>query len=48
MKTIKTPIIPLRPTFVKVKNQKNHDLDYKAICIFSAIGFFRYRYILFR
>ena len=39
MREIKTPIIPLRPTFVKVKNQ-NHDLDYKAICIFSAIGFF--------
>ena len=33
MKEIKTPIIP-RPTFIKVKNQ-NHDLDYKAICIFQ-------------
>ena len=39
MKTIKTSIIPLKQTFVKVKNQP-HELDYKAICIFSALGFF--------
>tara|TARA_B100000780_G_scaffold278270_1_gene251259 strand:- start:9078 stop:10481 length:1404 start_codon:yes stop_codon:yes gene_type:complete len=39
MKTIKTPIIPLEQTFVKVKDQP-HELDYKAICVFSVLGFF--------
>ncbi|MFQ3181101.1 MAG: hypothetical protein ACI9Z4_000692 [Polaribacter sp.] len=39
MKTIKTPILPVKPYFVKVKNQP-HELDYKAICVFSAFGFF--------
>ena len=39
MKTIKTPIIPVEQTFIKVKNQP-HKLDYKAICVFGALGFF--------
>lgn len=39
MKKVKTPIIPVNQTFVKIKNQ-SHELDYKAICIFSALGFF--------
>jgi hypothetical protein len=39
MKTIKTQIIPSHQTIVKVKGEKHH-LDYKAICIFSAFGFF--------
>ena len=39
MRVIKTSIIPHKPIFVKVKNQ-DHDLDYKAICVFSALGFF--------
>jgi hypothetical protein len=39
MKRIKTPIIPIKQTFVKVKEQP-HELDYKAICVFSALGFF--------
>lgn len=39
MKTIKTPIIPIEQTFVKIKGQP-HELDYNAICIFSALGFF--------
>ena len=39
MKTIKTPIIPVVQTFINVKDQP-HELDYKAICIFSALGFF--------
>jgi hypothetical protein len=39
MKKIKTPIIPSHQTFVKIKGEK-HELDYKAICIFSAFGFF--------
>ncbi|MEP5934969.1 MAG: asparagine synthetase B family protein, partial [Winogradskyella arenosi] len=36
MISIKTPIIPIQPTFVGTPNS----LDYKAICIFSALGFF--------
>ena len=39
MKRIKTPIIPIKQTFVKVKKQP-HELDHKAICVFSALGFF--------
>ena len=39
MKTIKTPIIPRHQTFVEIKDQP-HELDYKAICVFSALGFF--------
>lgn len=39
MKTIKTPIIPIEQTFINVKDQPN-ELDYKAICVFSALGFF--------
>lgn len=39
MKIIKTPIIPHKPTFVKVKGEQ-HAFDYKAICVFSALGFF--------
>jgi hypothetical protein len=38
-KQIKTPIIPRFQTIVKVKNEP-HILDYKAICIYSALGFF--------
>lgn len=38
MKTIKTNIIPVQPTFAKVKAA--HELDYEAICIFAATGFF--------
>lgn len=39
MKTIKTPIIPIVQNFINVKDQP-HELDYKAICVFSALGFF--------
>ncbi len=39
MKQIKTPIIPYKSTFVKVQNTE-HVLDYKAICIYMALGFF--------
>ena len=39
MQVIKTPIIPHKQTFVKVKN-KEHELDFKAICVFTALGFF--------
>ncbi|MGY5352975.1 asparagine synthase-related protein [Wenyingzhuangia sp. IMCC45533] len=39
MKQIRTSIIPHKPTFVKIKGHE-HELDYKAICVFSAIGFF--------
>ena len=39
MKTIKTPIIPIEQTFINVKDQP-HELDYKAICVFGALGFF--------
>lgn len=38
MKTIKTSIIPVRPTFAKVKGDKV--LNREAICIFAATGFF--------
>lgn len=38
MITIKTPIIPIKQTFAKVK--KAHELDHEAICIFTATGFF--------
>ncbi len=38
MKTIKTPIIPTHQQFAKV--QAPHELDKKAICIFTATGFF--------
>ena len=36
MHTIKTPIIPSKPTFTGSKIT----LDHKAICVFSALGFF--------
>ena len=39
MKTIKTSIIPIEQTFINLKDQP-HELDYKAICVFSALGFF--------
>ena len=39
MKTIKTPIIPIIQTFINVKDQPR-ELDYKAISVFSALGFF--------
>jgi len=39
MKTIKTNIIPDKPIFAKVKDQP-HELNYEAICVFCAIGFF--------
>lgn len=39
IKTIKTPIIPVRQTFVKIKDEPQ-ELDYKAICLFAATGFF--------
>ncbi|WMI69853.1 asparagine synthase-related protein [Mangrovimonas sp. YM274] len=38
MKTIKTPIIPSKQTFTKVKAP--HELHLEAICVFTAIGFF--------
>lgn len=38
MPTIKTPIIPTRQQFVKVKAP--HEIDKRAICIFAATGFF--------
>ena len=38
MKTIKTPIIPIKKTFAKVEGK--HELNLEAICVFSAIGFF--------
>lgn len=38
MKIIKTPIIPIRQTYAKVKG--NHVLNFEAICVFTAIGFF--------
>lgn len=38
MQQIKTAIIPVQPTFAKVKEA--HELDYNAICIFAATGFF--------
>ena len=37
MKIIKTPIIPIKQSFVKIKGSP-HELDYKAICIFCALG----------
>jgi asparagine synthetase B (glutamine-hydrolysing) len=36
MKEIKTPIIPFKTNFVGEKNE----IDYKAICVFAATGFF--------
>lgn len=38
MKTVKINIIPSRPTFVDVEFSK--ELDFEAICIFVATGFF--------
>lgn len=38
MKTITTPIIPLNQIFAKVKVP--HELNFEAICIFAATGFF--------
>ncbi|RFN60509.1 asparagine synthase-related protein [Marixanthomonas ophiurae] len=38
MRKIKTPIIPIQPTFAKVKG--DHELNKEAICIFAATGFF--------
>jgi len=38
VKTIQTDIIPKRQTFAKVK--EDHVLNYEAICVFTAIGFF--------
>ena len=34
--TLKTPIIPIKTTFIG----EPKTLDYKAICVFSALGFF--------
>jgi hypothetical protein len=39
MPTIKTPIIPIYQTFVKIKGEPE-TLDHKAICLFAATGFF--------
>ena len=39
MALINTSIIPASPTFVKIK-EAPHELDYKAICVFTALGFF--------
>ncbi|MFD0933324.1 asparagine synthase-related protein [Psychroflexus salinarum] len=36
---IKKPIIPIHQTFVKIKGEPE-ELDYKAICLFAATGFF--------
>lgn len=38
MKIVTTPIIPLKQIFAKVKG--NQELNYEAICVFTAIGFF--------
>lgn len=38
MQKIKTPILPVKQQFVKIKT--SHELDYKAICVFLATGFF--------
>ena len=38
MKTIKTPIIPIKKTIAKVPG--NHELNLEGICIFIAFGFF--------
>jgi asparagine synthetase B (glutamine-hydrolysing) len=38
MQDIKTSIIPIQPTFAKIKAP--HKLDYEAICVFVATGFF--------
>lgn len=38
MKTITTPIIPLRQSFAKTNGP--HTLNYKEICVFAAAGFF--------
>lgn len=38
MPTIKTPIIPQRPTFAKVRAP--HELHKEALCVFAATGFF--------
>src|SRR5690606_197541 len=34
--TLKTPIIPIKQTFIG----EQQTLDYKAICVFAALGFF--------
>lgn len=39
MEKIKIPIIPEKPTVVKLKN-KIHELNFEAIVVFSVIGFF--------
>jgi len=36
---IKTSIIPIHQTFVKIKGEPE-ELDYKSICLFAATGFF--------
>lgn len=38
-KTIKTNIIPTQQSFVKIKDEPR-EVDYKAICLFAATGFF--------
>jgi len=38
MKTIKIPIIPIKKTFARLEG--THELNFEAICIFAAIGFF--------
>ena len=38
MPIVKTPIIPTKPTFVKVHGP--HELHKEAICVFAATGFF--------
>lgn len=39
MKTLKTPIIPLKQSFAMRRNAK-HEIDTKALCVFVATGFF--------
>ena len=38
IKPLKTPIIPIKPTFAKI--DAPHELNKEAICIFMATGFF--------
>ncbi|WP_432409991.1 asparagine synthase-related protein [Rasiella sp. SM2506] len=38
MPTLRTPIIPQKPTFAKIRAP--HELDKEAICVFVATGFF--------
>ena len=38
MKSLKTTILPKKQTFAKV--HASHEIDFKAICVFAATGFF--------